>query len=202
MNGFDTRPACKVNTFVNYGRHSLYGLSSFFLGSSYIIFSVVLVPSRLTTAPQSRLHKNVQQAPFIYDPHLLVNKLVCLLCATYHKHIFHCLSPLPPLCWHYYITTTPSHLFSFTNIISALDVLHAWDDLRSSSSHAGFQATDYWRILSLFSQRQQKNKSAQHFVSRCLERRSQVIKHSRFWMIFWGVDGLIFNSLHTPNAQL
>lgn len=55
---------------------------------------------------KAALHKNVQQAQFIYDPHLIVNKLVCLLCATYHKHIFHCLSPLP-LSWHYYITTNP-----------------------------------------------------------------------------------------------
>lgn len=140
---------------------------SLFFVSSYIIFSIVLAPHRLTTAPQSRSHKNVQQAQFIYDPHLIVNKLVCLLCATYHKRIFHCLSPLP-LSWHYYITTTPSHLFSVTNIISALDVLHAWDDLRSSSLHAGFHATDDWRMLSPLSPRQQKNKSAQHFVSRCL----------------------------------
>lgn len=129
---------------------------SLFSVSSYIIFSIVLAPRRLATAPQSRLHKNVQQAQFIYDPHLLVNKLVCLLCATHHKHIFHCLSPLP-LSWHYYITTTPSHLFSFTNIISALDVLHAWDDLRSSSSRAGFHATDYRRMLSRFSPRLKKN---------------------------------------------
>lgn len=143
----------------------VWTLSLFFV-SFCIIFSIVLAPRRLATAPQSRLHKNVQQAQFIYNPHLLVNMLVCLLCATYHKHIFHCLSPLP-LSWHYYFTTIPLHLFSFTNIISALDVLHAWDDLRSSSSRAGFHATDYQRMLSRFSPRLQRNKSAQHFVSRC-----------------------------------